>query len=717
MLHSGAFNHDNRYGRYFVHGTQNRTETLCARRFERGFDMTNVDVREYRSMQTVPQALQAAIHHHRGGELKQAENLYRHILRVDPRHADALHLLGLVAYQESKPVEAIDLLKRAIKANGSVGRYHCHLGAAYRAAGDVAAAVDSYRRSISLDPRSVDAHFNLGNALRQQGEWRRAVDSYQTALRHDPRHLQARYNLGNTWKELLQYDDAIAEYEQALSIDPNFVEAINNLASVYHDVGDAAEAQRLYERCISIHPRHSRAWNNLGNVHFSQERFADATNCFLEALKIDPHYVEALYNLAAVYKENGDLAQAADFYRRCLAMKPDYADAQNNLGTVLQMGDRLDEALATYEAVLASHPEHTQALYNRGNVLIDLLRLDEAGACNRVLLERDPSHNAARFDRGLIDLLTGNWLAGWEGYEHRWCQDSAQLREFPVPEWDGRRHPQTRLFVSAEQGVGDEVMFASCLPHVAPLVKSVVLECDRRLIPLFRRSFPFLELISRPVDLAHEPNPVIERADRHIPLGSLPRVCQWTPETVPPQRGYLRADERRVAHWRSRLAPLSDGMKIGVSWRGGKAFRKQLRRSAPLERWNQVLSLEGAAFIDVQYGPTDDDRRQLCDRHQLHLHHFPEIDPLRDLDEFAAMVASLDLVISIDNSTVHLAGALDVPTWAMLPYSTDWRWMIDRRTSPWYPSVQLFRQQKPGVWDEPLAEIHNTLRTKLEIED
>jgi ADP-heptose:LPS heptosyltransferase len=177
--------------------------------------------------------------------------------------------------------------------------------------------------------------------------------------------------------------------------------------------------------------------------------------------------------------------------------------------------------------------------------------------------------------------------------------------------------------------------------------------------------------------------------------------------------GYLRADEQRIEYWRSRLATLPKGLKVGISWRGGKAIRKQLRRSAPLEQWNPILSLDGATFIDVQYGPSDDDRHHLFERHRLRLHHFSEIDALHDLDEFAALLSSLDLVISIDNSTVHLAGALDVPTWAILPYSIDWRWMIDRRDTPWYPSVRLFRQQQPGHWEEPLAEIQEQLNAKL----
>ncbi len=664
-------------------------------------------------MLSVPKTLQTALRHHQGGEFEQAEVLYRNILRVDPRHADALHLLGLVAYQESKPIEAIDLMKRAIACNGSASRYHCHLGAAYRAAGDMVAAIDSYRRAISLDPKYIEAHYNLGNALRQQGEQSQAIEAYQTALRYDPRHLQARYNLGNIWKDLKNTDLAIAEYEQALAIDPRFVEALNNLGSVYHELHDSERARQLFARCIEINPKHSRAWNNLGNVHFSAGRNEDARSCFLKALEIDPRYVEALFNDSAVLKEEGRLDEAAAGYRRCLEMKSDYADARNNLGTVMQLGDRLDEALACYNAVLSAQPDHTQALYNRGNVLIDMLRLPEAVLCHRQLLTRDPEHRAAKFDLGLVGLLQGDWLAGWEGYEHRWCQDGAQLREFSLPEWNRQPDPNMRLFISTEQGVGDEIMFALCVPQIMRQVKSVILECDGRLMPLFQRSFPEIELVARPVDISSSYASIIQRVDAHIPSGSLPRACRLTPESVPMHQGYLQADAGRTQHWRTRLAALPIGRKIGISWRGGKAKRKQIRRSAPLNQWNHILSIPGAVFIDVQYGPTELDRQALLHEHQIQLQHFPEIDPLNNLDEFAALLSALDLVISIDNSTVHLAGALAVPTWAMLPYSTDWRWMLERSDTPWYPSVRLFRQQSPGSWAEPLAGIQSELESFL----
>jgi hypothetical protein len=313
------------------------------------------------------------------------------------------------------------------------------------------------------------------------------------------------------------------------------------------------------------------------------------------------------------------------------------------------------------------------------------------------VLRVSPDLPAARFDRSLILLLRGELGLGWDEYEWR-------LKHGPPPgiepigskRWDGSSLEGRSILVLSEQGIGDQVMFGSCLPQLACKAAGCFVECDPRLVPLLARSLPNVTPIAKSADRS------AERCDIFEFVGSLPRHFRRRLEDFPAAAAYLKPDPDLVAKWRSRFARLGSALKVGISWRGGKDSQTQRQRSIPLEFWKPVAQVPGVRFVNLQYGPGAADAALVRDRFGISLDDGTDCDPLVDLDDFAAKLAALDLVISVDNSTVHLAAAVGCPVWTLLPFCSDWRWMLERETTPWYPTMRLLRSRGLEGWPELL---------------
>jgi hypothetical protein len=296
--------------------------------------------------------------------------------------------------------------------------------------------------------------------------------------------------------------------------------------------------------------------------------------------------------------------------------------------------------------------------------------------------------------------MTGDFAAGWDAYEWRFRCDM-QERALPWPVWNGGSLTDKSLLIHAEQGVGDEILFASCVPDVAKAAQQCVFECDRRLAPLFARSFHEVVVVPRREDFQLTPDDVPVRVDERISAGSLPRFFRRAESDFPARSGYLSADAAATKTWRARLQNAGPGLKVGFSWRGGKSANLRARRSTELAQWAPIFSTPGVRFVNLQY----DDDGEAARAQGAAVHDFSDLDRRNELDRLAALISALDLVISVDNSTVHLAGALGVPTWVLLPFVADWRWMLDREDSPWYSSVRLFRKRRDEGWEDLLSRV------------
>jgi Flp pilus assembly protein TadD len=472
----------------------------------------------------------------------------------------------------------------------------------------------------------------------------------------------------------------------------------------HHQAGRLNEAEQIYRQILAMDAGHADSLHLLGMIAYQVQRYEVAVEMIRRAIAIDNDNASYHSNLGNVYQTQGQLDEAVASYVRALALMPDNAGVYFNLGSALQSQDKLDEAIACYERVLAINPDHAKAHYKLGCVLHALGRLDEALARYGKVLELLPGEVEAAFSQALAQLLHGDFTPGWLNFEWRW-QSSYQntpRRTYRQPLWQGEKLASGRLFIWGEQGVGDEIMFAGLIPDVVRTGNRCLLDCDARLKPLFARSFPGVELVS---GCDPERNPELDIA-AHLPSGSLPGLFRTTSAafayTTSP---YLIADSQERERFRARY---TDGRRrIGLAWHT-RNQKTGSYRSIDLSLFAPLFAGNDIRWVSLQYGEHDELEHQAAAAHAPLLVD-RSVDQLSNIDLFAAQIAAMDLVITIDNSTAHLAGALGVPVWVLLPSAPDWRWLQTREDSPWYPSMRLFRQTTRGDWCSVVQKIQDAL--------
>jgi Flp pilus assembly protein TadD len=472
-----------------------------------------------------------------------------------------------------------------------------------------------------------------------------------------------------------------------------------SLAVKCHQAGDLQSAERLYQQVLRISPQHADAWHLLGVVAQQCGYLREAVGLIDQAIQHNNRVAQYHFNRGVCLQELGETQKAIAGYQTAVRLKPAYPEAYDNLGVALQDCDRLDEAIEAHRKALSYNPESLLAHNNLGTLLQKTGETDKALAHFRQALDLHPAEPGTRMKLAVAQLAKGNLSVGWREYEWRHYSSDFRtnnaIRIRPYAKWDGSDLSECTVLAYSEQGIGDEVMFAGCLQELATLANHCLLECDPRLVRLFARSFPEVSVLAREPGLgwnSKRPPPI----DWSIPTGSLPRFFRNAPNDFPSRDCYLLADPDLEEKWRHKLAALPGNIKIGISWQGGIDPRAQCARSIPLDLWQGLFAVEDTCFVNLQYGDHRSEIEHFQGISPRQLVSFAELDPLKELDNFCALISVLDLVISIDNSTVHFAGALGTPTWALLPALADWRWMEKRTDSPWYRSVRLFRQKEPG---------------------
>ncbi len=413
-------------------------------------------------------------------------------------------------------------------------------------------------------------------------------------------------------------------------------------------------------------------------------RPAKALEHYLRALSWQPDHAPSHNNLGVIRQQWGDLAAAIAAYRQAVAAEPQFGVAWYNLGNCLREENRLEEASACYRRALALMPGDDEVRINLANVLKDLRQFDEALALLGEISSSSPHGPKARFNRSLLLLLRGELGHGWDEYEGR-LRVEPNTRPVPPVRWNGKPLAGRSILLLAEQGIGDQVMFASCLPDLLTGAGTSFVECDPRLVPLFARSFPQITAIAGPADPLALPSVASCNVVEYS--GSLPRFLRRRSEDFPQTIGHLRPDPELVAKWRLSFARFGGALKVGISWQGGKDAETRRRRSIPLELWGPILEVPDVRFINIQYGSAAADSIAAQHRFGIALDDGSDCNPLHDLDDFAAKLAALDLIITVDNSTAHLAAAVGRPVWTLLQFAADWRWMLERDSIPWYPSM------------------------------
>jgi tetratricopeptide (TPR) repeat protein len=447
------------------------------------------------------------------------------------------------------------------------------------------------------------------------------------------------------------------------------------------------EALADYERALAVRPDSADALYNRGIALKELKRFDEALASYDRALAVRADYPEALYNRGNTLQELKRFDEAVASYDRALAVRADYAPALNNRGNALKSLQRLEEALASYEGAIAARPDYAHALSNRAVTLEGMKRLDEALASYDAALAVRPDYADARWNRSMLQLLTGDFNTGWREYEWRWKTNKPELikRDFAQPVWLGQVGIAGRtILLHGEQGLGDTIQFCRYVPLVAARRARVLLDVPASLQSLMASFAGLAEIVPA--------NGGPPQFDLHCPLLSLPLALRTTIDRVPAQVPYLTVRSKDAQRWGARLPP-RDRPRIGLAWSGNPRHGHDSSRSIPLRSLLPLLDID-ASFISLQKEVRPDDAAVLNDRKDLlHL-----ADELATFSDTAALIANLDLVISVDTSIAHLAGALAKPVWVLLPFVPDWRWLLDREDSPWYPTARLFRQESRGDW-------------------
>ena len=710
--------------------------------------------------------LPQAVAFHRAGRLPQAAAVCEQILAIEPRHFDALHLLGLITAQRGDPAAAVRLIDRAIEIDPHNPLAHCNRGLALQHARQLAAALASYDRAIALNPAYAQAHLNRGNALRELGQPEAALASYERAIASCPElasahmhrgvvlcelnHLEealasheralalqanlaaAHCNRGNVLVRLKRFAAALASYEQAIALEPHLAEAYCNRGNLQLQLGESAAAVVSYDRAIAIRADYAEACCNRAIALTALERWPAALASCDQALAIRSDYAEAHFGRGVVLYQLKQLEAALASYDRAVSCRPDYAEAYCNRGIVQRELYRLDASLASYDQALSLRPGYAAAHQNRGNVLTELRRIPEALASfERALACRTGATAAALtpstvepaaeipadlaalyYNRALALLAAGDFVNGWREYEYRRKIDGrASLRvgrEFSKPYWLGEEPLTGRsILLHSEQGLGDTIQFCRYATLVARLGARVILEVQHPLVGLLGS----LEGVACVVAHGEE----LPEFDFCCSLMSLPRAMRTTLADIPREVPYLKAAPTRVRHWQERLGA-RHAPRIGLVWSGGfrpnqpELWAVNRRRNIPLTKF-AALGNPDVEFYSLQKGqPAEAELTELASRGW----HGPRLvdlsSELGDFADTAAVIANLDLVISVDTATAHLAGALGKPVWILSRFDSCWRWLLERTDSPWYPTVRLYRQERYGEWDALLQRVAADVR-------
>jgi tetratricopeptide (TPR) repeat protein len=593
--------------------------------------------------------------------------------------------------------EAIAAYKNAIGCQPDFAEAHVNLGNILKKAGRLSEAVAAYNNAINYQPDFAEAHTNLGNALQDLGRFEEAIAAYSRAIRLNPEDAHAHSNLGNALKTLGQLDKAVAAYNQAIRAKPDFAEAHFNLGIALKTLGQFDNAIAAYNKAIRLKPNFAEAHSDLGNVLQNSGRLEEAVAAYHNAIGCKPDFAAAHSNLGNVLKGLGRLEEAIAAYNKAIRLQPNFTEAHANLGNALQDLGRLDEAVAAYHKAIGFKPDFADAHSGLGNALKNLGRLDDAIAAHNTAIGHQPDYVQGHFNLGIGLLLSGDITNGWAEYEWRWrkAENEAALRGFSKPQWQGEEVNGRTILLHAEQGLGDTIQFCRYATLVAARGAHVLLQAPRSLLTVLSG----LKGVDR-VITTDEPLPPF---DFHCPLMSLPHIFGTGLATIPAPFSYIPINEAKRRNWQQRLAPAA-GRRIGIVWAGNPQHGNDRNRSLPFAALAPLWNIPGIRWYSLQVG----ERRADLDAAPPGV--IEDLSPsLEDFAQTAAALSQLDLVLTVDTSVAHLAGAIGHPTWVMLPFVPDWRWLMGRQDSPWYPSVRLFRQVQYGAWGSVIHSVEAAL--------
>lgn len=596
--------------------------------------------------------LRAALSHHQHGRLTEAQVLYRQVLAVEPSNVDAHHLMGLLALGRHDVLTASTHFERVVRLRPGVAEYRSNFGHTLRLLGELNRAEDELRRATVIDPNFADGWINLGLVLLDRERLDEAVVALETAVCRAPRSALSHLNLGSALLRAGRPDDAITSSQTAIALAPDLAEAHRNLGVAAHQAGRPDLAKQGYWR----------------------------------ALELGPHDPDVLTNLGVILLKEGDIAGAVAVQDRAVAVAPDLAAGWLNRGTALQAAGRLAEARSSFGRAVTldpGAPAHTAL----GSVAAELGDFHQAAIDHERALVCDPDFADGHWNLALALLGGGQLARGFDEYEWRWRASSrpADFRAYPWPVWNGDVVPGARGLVWREQGLGDELLLLTCVPDLIALGAVVTVIVSPRLVSLVGRAFPGANVRADDGGLRVE-----GEFDWHLPLGSLPSRLRRSRAAFTGGGAYLEPAGDRLAAWRTRLAELPPGKRVGICWRSGLTTAERRRHYPSVADWGPVWRVPGIVWVNLQYDDCEAELAAVETGTGVTVHRWPSEDLRNDLEGVTALIAGLDAVVTAPTAVSSLAGAVGARTW-QVDSGSDWTAFGENR-SPWFPSITVMRK-------------------------
>lgn len=639
------------------------------------------------------------------GRLEEALLAYEQVIKIDQNFTAAYIKCAIVLQSLGRDDEALKKLQLVMAIEPNLPELHNAYGVIYRAQGDVEKALQSYKTAIELEPNYSEAFFNQGVLLQETGQLDDAIKSYDKALSIRPDYIEAYGNKAIIYRSFGDLESGLACLDKAIAINDSSPESHCNRGLILQGLKRYDEAIACYDKTLELKPDYVEAMNNRGVILKDLGKYAEALASFYVAISIKKDYPDAYSNLGLVFQEINQPDAAIMQYNKAIALKDNFAEAYFNRGVTLQKMQDYDAAILDYQTAIAKKNHFAQPHNNLGVIFHELQQLDLSILHFDQAMEDSSTLPDASWNRSLVLLTQGKYLEGWKEYEwRRRASKSGVLknRVFHKPLWLGKESIENKtILVVSEQGLGDTLQFCRYVPMLAKLGAKVIFEVQKPLVNLMKE----LEGVSGMTTTGIEP---AEPYDYYCPLMSLPHVFKTTLETIPSPASYIPLDPVKTEYWVKKLGK-KDKMRIGLVWSGGfrpdqpEVWATNTRRNLPLEKLIAFKDID-AEFYSLQKGdPAESELIEV----QKNGWNGPNIinftSELTDFTDTAALIENLDLVIAVDTSTAHLAAALGKPTWIFNRFDSCWRWLQERKDSPWYKSVRLFRQKEKGDWDEVLS--------------
>ena len=649
--------------------------------------------------QTVQCLLAEGYRYHTLGHLDEALRLYEQALGIAPDSFDVSHLIGVLYLQQSQYQVASEFLRKAVKQKPRNTEALIHLGAALAQAGDYAAAKDSLEKALKIAPTNASASANLGLVLVALQDWKAAEKYLKRATVLDAANFDAWLNLANVLSQTGRCPEALQAYRQAALLRPGDIRIALGESATLMKMASFQQAVVVVERALASMPDVPELLENKALALKGLGDIAGALSVLQQAHSLNPLNPGVLSNLGDIYNDMGMPEEAIDACLKAVEIAPELAAAYNNLGLAYVSTGRYENSIQAYQSAIANNPQFSQAYNNLGIALTYLGQVEEALKNLDQAISLDASNAHARMTKAVTLLAQGRYTEGWQLYGARF-----DVRGEPeqVDTWQGKTF-NGRLVVTPEQGVGDQILFASMFSELARVHEDILVRLDPRLIPLFSRSFSGISFVSKDQDLP------LSLADRSVAMGTLGKYFRATAEDFARTSvGYLTADSLWVDTIRRRF---QDGrLKVGISWRSAEK-KYGAKKSLPLSEWLPMLSLPNIEFVDLQYGDTASERADFYREHGVSIRKQDDIDNMQDLDGLAALIKSCDVVVTTSNSTAHLSGALGMPTLVLVPNGEGrlWYWNGIAGHSNWYPTVKMMRMPNHGDWVAPINMLQDML--------